>query len=68
MLKQIAEKTGGMYARVDQSDQLLSIIDQALIKETETGEANLWNNYWLLVLFMSTLAVEWVVRKLNHLL
>ena len=68
LLKQIAGKTGGTYARIDQSNQLLSMIDHAEIKETQTGEASLWNNYWLLVVFVSSLAIEWVVRKLNHLL
>lgn len=68
LLKQLARKTGGKYIRVDQFDELISEIDLTLIEESQTGEASLWNNFWLLVIFVSSLALEWIVRKINHLL
>jgi hypothetical protein len=68
MLKQLADRTGGSYARINQFEALLNKLDLEPIQAHETGEASIWNNYWLLVIFISMLGLEWGIRKFNHLL
>lgn len=68
LLKRLADVTGGEYARIDEFDSLARLIELGEISEVTVEEASLWNNYWLLLVFLSAMAVEWIIRKLNHLL
>jgi hypothetical protein len=68
VLMAVSRQTGGEYFAFDRFDQALESINTDPVREVVAGEASVWNSWWLLVLFIGSLAVEWVLRKLNHLL
>jgi hypothetical protein len=67
-LRAIARLSGGSYHAFQDFDDAVRSIPLTPIAESEHGELVLFNQFWLLILFIGALSVEWMVRKLNHLL
>lgn len=64
----LARASGGDYTSFKDFSRLASTLDVSRVTETETGEVDLWGKLWLLLLFVGTLALEWFLRKANHLI
>ncbi|UCC44358.1 MAG: hypothetical protein JSU65_00040 [Candidatus Zixiibacteriota bacterium] len=68
ILRGIARESGGGYCHYEQFSELAAGLDLSPIIESETGEISFWGEYWLLLVFLVALALEWALRKLNHLI
>jgi len=68
MLMALARATGGRYVDFADFDAVLTSLDQTPVIEEIDREIKLFGKLWLLLLFVGALAVEWLLRKLNHLL
>ncbi|MBD3403508.1 hypothetical protein GF420_11475 [candidate division GN15 bacterium] len=66
-LRTIAQLSGGSYHTFREFDEALRTIETEQVVETVQGEFTLFNKMWLLLLFVGLLSVEWLLRKLNHL-
>ncbi|MEW6052041.1 MAG: hypothetical protein AB1644_13390 [Candidatus Zixiibacteriota bacterium] len=67
-LQALSKLTGGAYFPVREFDEAIAHIDTRPVMETVRREIVLWNKFWLLALFVTCLAVEWVLRKTNQLI
>jgi len=67
-LTAVADKSGGKYFRFDQFDQAAALIDTKPILVSHSGEFVIWGKLWLLILFISALSIEWLLRKLFQLI
>ncbi len=67
VLRAIAGQTGGSYHTFREFEQALASIDIAPAVETVEGKITFFNKLWLLLMFIGLLAMEWLLRKLNHL-
>ena len=68
LLMAVASVTGGEFAPFSEFDRVISAIDMQPVIETEQREIILWNKFWLLLIFILALAIEWVLRKVNNLI
>ncbi|MEE8403942.1 MAG: hypothetical protein V3S17_00970 [candidate division Zixibacteria bacterium] len=64
----IAARTGGKYYRFDKFDEAIAALDLRPVAVSETGEITLWGKLWLLLLFLSALSLEWLLRKIFQLI
>ncbi|MFH1303469.1 MAG: hypothetical protein ABIK07_20595, partial [Planctomycetota bacterium] len=67
LLSKIAESSGGQLLTPQTINQLLELIPSLNQKTTNQDEFTLWDHWFLLVLIMGILTVEWAIRKLNGL-
>jgi hypothetical protein len=67
-LMAVSKRSGGDYYTFGQFDEALAGIPVQSIAETLHREINLWGRPWLLAIFVVALGVEWLLRKINHLL
>jgi hypothetical protein len=67
-LMAIANVSGGKYFAFGQQAECLAAIETGAVAERVNGEISVHNKFWLLLAFIGLLAVEWVVRKIHHLL
>ncbi|MEW5795255.1 MAG: hypothetical protein AB1772_02740 [Candidatus Zixiibacteriota bacterium] len=67
-LASIAAATGGDYHDFRDFVNAVSALDTRAVTVTEEREIVLWGKLWLLLVFIGTLAIEWGLRKFNHLL
>ncbi len=67
-LMALARQSGGSYYAWKDFDKLLASINSSPVAETTQAEITIWGKSWLLFLFIGALAVEWALRKANHLL
>jgi hypothetical protein len=67
-LQGIASKTGGSYYFWKDFDNAVASVKSAPIIERTSAEIPIWNNRWLLILFVGLLSVEWGLRKAKGLL
>ncbi len=67
-LSAIADRSGGKYFRFDQFEQAAAMIDTKPMLVSHSGEFAIWGKLWLLILFISALSVEWLLRKLFQLI
>lgn len=69
-LEQIASVTGGLYADIDDAranKDLFSALPHEPRTVTETKKANVWNSPFLLILFLTCISAEWIIRRRNQL-
>jgi hypothetical protein len=64
----VAQSSGGKYYTYRQFSEALAEMDLSPITELEKVEIVLWGKLWLLLLLLGTLAVEWTLRKVYHLI
>ena len=64
----MAARTGGKYYRFDKFDAAIAALDLRPVEVSETGEITLWGKLWLLLLFLSALSLEWLLRKIFQLI
>lgn len=67
-LQGIASKTGGSYYFWQDFDKAVASVQSGPIVERSNAEIPIWNNRWLLILFVSLLSLEWGLRKAKGLL
>jgi hypothetical protein len=67
-LMALARQFGGAYYSWKDFDKLLTTLNSAPVAETTKAEITFWGKSWLLFLFIGALAIEWALRKANHLL
>ncbi len=67
-LQLIASMSGGSYYKLSNFDNLVQAIDLNPKEVIKTTEVNLWDKLLLLILFISALSLEWLLRKLNQLI
>jgi hypothetical protein len=67
-LATIAQATGGGYHHFSEFTQAVEKLNLLPVTETEAKEFVLWGKFWLLAVFIAALALEWGLRKFNHLL
>ncbi len=67
-LAAIADRSGGKYFRFDQFEQAVAMIDTKPVLMSHSGEIVVWGKLWLLILFMTALSVEWLLRKVFQLI
>ncbi len=67
-LEMIASISGGNYYKFSDFDNLVQSIDLNPIKVIKKTEVNLWDKLLLLILFITALSIEWLLRKLNQLI
>jgi hypothetical protein len=66
LLEQIADKTGGEYASIENSGNIISTIRKhkfSSLEVTTTKEIELWNWEYLAGFLIIVLALEWFIRK-----
>ena len=63
LLKQLAEKTGGFYAPIDDVQSLPKKIKDVEERVFANQERDLWNTPIILILVVSLLGAEWFLRK-----
>lgn len=68
VLRAIAQATGGSYNRYDRFDEALNSLAIDKVTIEETSEFSLWNKFWLLMVFIGAISLEWLLRKMNQLL
>jgi hypothetical protein len=68
-LMQLTEETGGEYLPLAEANRLPDLISSASQVKTARGtDQPLWDKAWVLAAIAALLAVEWVLRRRNHLL
>lgn len=65
----LSERTGGRYLALSEAGALPSQIENAdQVRTTRGADRPLWDRSWVLLLLVAALAVEWTLRRRNHLL
>jgi hypothetical protein len=67
-LMAVAKVSGGDFYPVSRFSEAVGKIDGGPVTESLAGDFVLWNQGWLLALFIACLTIEWIARKLNQLL
>lgn len=67
-LAAISQNTGGAFYTLADIGKLYGAIDTGLIYKSEKSEIVLWNKFWLLVIFVLALGLEWLLRKKYQLI
>jgi Putative glutamine amidotransferase len=62
-LKQLSAITGGVSLKPEDVDGLLDRLKNAKTDVTRVQSITLWDNWWLLLVFVSLMTVEWFLRK-----
>lgn len=68
IMRAIAQASGGSYFNYNQFDDALNSINIDQVTVEETNEISLWNKFWLLLIFIGALSLEWLIRKMNQML
>lgn len=69
-LQEIARRTGGTYAEIDQPNALSELVEKLPVDRrtiVETRKAGVWNSPGLFILFLVCVSAEWIVRRRNQL-
>jgi uncharacterized membrane protein len=67
LLQAIAERSGGLYADIDQAAKLSERIPRKQRTTSRFERTEFWNSPWLFLFFLATISAEWVIRRRNHL-
>lgn len=63
MLETLASRTDGRVLRLEQLPQLVSRLPNDPWVESSTRQVQLWDTFYLLIVFAGLVTLEWVVRK-----
>ncbi len=64
----MAARTGGKYFKFDKFNEAIASLDLRPVEVSESGEITVWGKLWLLLLFLSALSLEWLIRKIFQLI
>jgi hypothetical protein len=67
-LQALARLSGGKYVTISDFDNAINDVDINPLRVAVVGETIVWNKFWLLLVFVGSLGVEWMLRKLNQLI
>jgi hypothetical protein len=67
-LMALANLTGGGFYMYDHFSDAVNNIDLNPAVESVQKEVVVWDKFWLLLIFIVMLSVEWVLRKINSLI
>jgi len=67
-LMALASMTGGGFFTFEQFNDAVNNIDLNPVVESVQKEIVVWNKFWLLLIFIAMLSIEWILRKLNSLI
>ncbi|MEW5923100.1 MAG: hypothetical protein AB1746_03850 [Candidatus Zixiibacteriota bacterium] len=67
-LASVSMMTGGKFYSLNEVDSLYFGIDTAKVAVSIQKEIILWNKFWLLAVFILSLALEWLMRKRYQLI
>ncbi len=67
-LAAIARLSGGDYFRYQQFSDAVAGLDLSTVAVEEKSEITLLNKLWFLLIFVSAVCIEWLIRKINQLL
>jgi hypothetical protein len=67
-LMALANLTGGGFYTYGQFNEAVNNIDLNPVVESVQKEIVVWNKFWLLLIFIVMLSVEWILRKINNLI
>ncbi len=68
VLMALARATAGGYYPFADFPGAVASMDLGAVVEKYTGEVVVWGKLWLLLLFVGLLGLEWLLRKMNHLI
>lgn len=66
-LNAVATLSGGSYFTYQDFDKAVNAIDTSMVHLTSDEEFSFWNKFWLLLLMVGSLSLEWLLRKANQL-
>lgn len=68
-LIELSERTNGRYLPLTEAGALPSELENAdQVRTTRGADRPLWDRSWVLLVLIAALAVEWTLRRRNHLL
>jgi hypothetical protein len=66
-LRALKEATGGVYADIDDADEIASKITRIERRRTQVTRTEYWDSPWLFAGFLAAVSGEWFLRRRNHL-
>ncbi|MFH2049855.1 MAG: hypothetical protein ABIJ12_10465 [bacterium] len=66
-LNVVASLSGGSYFTYQDFDKAVNAIDTSMVHLTSDEEFSFWNKFWLLLIMVVALSLEWLLRKANQL-
>jgi len=67
LLKEVAARSGGKYYRPEQAPALVNDIVWKEKTVEEIRKEEVWNEWWVLIVFVMLMSSEWIVRKKRQL-
>ena len=67
LLQSIAHKSGGVYVDIDDAEKLVDHIERKDRRISKVHRTEYWNSPLLFLFFLTTITVEWILRRRNHL-
>lgn len=67
-LMAISVATGGSYYKFNRFADAIAALETSPVTQIESAGLVLWGRLWLMLLFIGVLALEWFLRKANHLI
>jgi hypothetical protein len=67
LLRELADKSGGRFLKVEDADELLQLLKPQLDEASRPTEYKLWQSWATLLIVLLLLTLEWVGRKLAGL-
>jgi hypothetical protein len=66
-LRALKEATGGIYADIDEADEVAGKISRIERRRVQVSRTEYWDSPWLFAAFLAAVSGEWFVRRRNHL-
>ena len=67
-LQALASRSGGKAFKAETFDEALAYLDLTPVAVISQKDYLLWGRIWLLIVFLSAVSVEWLLRKINQLI
>jgi hypothetical protein len=67
-LRALASRAGGKAFQVQAFDEARAYLDLSPVEVSSRTELLLWGQFWLLLVFLGAISVEWLLRKVNQLI
>ncbi len=67
-LQALASRSGGRAFKAETFDEAMAYLDLAPVAVVSQKDYLLWGRIWLLIVFLSAVSVEWLLRKINQLI